>query len=397
MNRLRPQGLLLALVLTTLPASSAHAWPGDIGTPSASRGEIAIIDMQAGVPAFRHDGEACAGPSSSEPGMENISCLTVNEPGEQGSGTATLAPATAIKTAALDLSHKATSHQRAVFPKQPLIGTQPPDPDHESIDFDLFKSEQDNAPDGTQVSRGGLKVEGVNVGAAWAMFGRLAPHRQGSERSEVLAVDSGTDDYAKSEHYHWGGLLAQSLFFNVIENGFRAASDDLIRNLLANKPFWHDYAASLRQFNMRRWNDGDDFLVNYTGHPMQGAVSGFIEIQNDPRGRELRSAQTVNTGRVDSRHSYGPRFTAPIQRSVLWEKQALAMRGEDLPDPLQDSLHRTRHLQALHEQHWMGRFHCHAHGWNPMDACGRYPDPLSATASRATTAPGWCQKSYAVR
>jgi hypothetical protein len=88
------------------------------------------------------------------------------------------------------------------------------------------------------------------------------------------------------ERYHWRGLIAQSLFFNVIENSFRAASDDQIRTLLANKPFWHDYVASVRQFNMRRWNDGDEFLVNYVGHPMQGAVSGFIEIQNDPTGRE---------------------------------------------------------------------------------------------------------------
>jgi hypothetical protein len=39
---------------------------------------------------------------------------------------------------------------------------------------------------------------------------------------------------------------------------------------------------------MRRWNDGDSFVVNYVGHPVQGAVSAYIEIQNDPRGRALR-------------------------------------------------------------------------------------------------------------
>ena len=158
------------------------------------------------------------------------------------------------------------------------------------------------------------------------MFGRLAPRRRGSETSEVLAFNAGTDDYAQSEHYHWGGLLAQSLFFNVIENGFRAASDDQIRNLLANKPFWHDYAASIRQFNMRRWNDGDDFLVNYTGHPMQGAVSGLLRYKMIREAASWRLAQTANTGKVDLRHSYGPRFTAPIQRSVLSEKRALATR-----------------------------------------------------------------------
>jgi hypothetical protein len=36
---------------------------------------------------------------------------------------------------------------------------------------------------------------------------------------------------------------------------------------------------------MGRWGDGDDFLVNYIGHPLEGAVTGDIFIQNDPHGR----------------------------------------------------------------------------------------------------------------
>lgn len=95
-----------------------------------------------------------------------------------------------------------------------------------------------------------------------------------------------------SEHYHWKGLLLQSLEFNIIENSFRIASDDQVRDYLANKPYWHDYVASLKQYNMRRWNDGDNFLTNYVGHAMQGAVSGDIEIQNDPTGRMLEISRS---------------------------------------------------------------------------------------------------------
>ncbi len=94
------------------------------------------------------------------------------------------------------------------------------------------------------------------------------------------------------ERYHWGGLIAQSLFFNGVESAFRIASDDQIRYLVAKKPFWHDYVASMKQFNMRRWNDGDEFLVNYVGHPMQGSVSAYIEIQNSPKDRELQISAT---------------------------------------------------------------------------------------------------------
>jgi hypothetical protein len=97
---------------------------------------------------------------------------------------------------------------------------------------------------------------------------------------------------AYPERYNWGGLIAQSFFFNGIESAFRIASDDQIRYLVAKKPFWHDYVASMKQFNMRRWNDGDEFLVNYVGHPMQGSVSAYIEIQNSPKDRELEISAT---------------------------------------------------------------------------------------------------------
>ena len=80
--------------------------------------------------------------------------------------------------------------------------------------------------------------------------------------------------------YHWRGLLAQSLEFNVIENGFRLATDDTMRFQLAHKPFWHDYVASVKRFNTGRWSDGDSFVVNFVGHPLQGSVAAYLEIQN---------------------------------------------------------------------------------------------------------------------
>ena len=61
-----------------------------------------------------------------------------------------------------------------------------------------------------------------------------------------------------------------------------------MRHLVADGPFWHNYFASLGQWHMDRWSDGDDFLVDDIGHPMQGAVSAFIEIQNSPSQRVLR-------------------------------------------------------------------------------------------------------------
>jgi hypothetical protein len=248
------------------------------------------MGMQQGIVAFPPDSAASC--SERLPAEPRISLATL---GEQGLPGRTSASGRKENVDIPGLQNPNPGHSIYLLPsgksgslKLPtgsLIGSRRPL--HEPIHFELLEPDEENSLDLKEVSSGGLIFNGVNIGTAWTMFGRFAPHRQKAETSHALPDDVGPVDYAKSEHYHWGGLLAQSLFFNVIENGFRAASDDQIRDLLANKPFWHDYAASIRQFNMRRWNDGDDFLVNYIGHPMQGAVSGFIEIQNDPRGREL--------------------------------------------------------------------------------------------------------------
>jgi hypothetical protein len=47
-------------------------------------------------------------------------------------------------------------------------------------------------------------------------------------------------------------------------------------------PYWSDYFHSVG--HLRGWGDGDEFLVNYIGHPLEGAVTGYIQIQNDSKG-----------------------------------------------------------------------------------------------------------------
>ncbi len=51
-------------------------------------------------------------------------------------------------------------------------------------------------------------------------------------------------------------------------------------------PFLKDYITSIK--GVRGWGDGDPFLVNYIGHPFQGAVAGYIQVQNDPGYRRAR-------------------------------------------------------------------------------------------------------------
>jgi hypothetical protein len=114
-------------------------------------------------------------------------------------------------------------------------------------------------------------------------FASPAPHK--TSYFDALAYEDRTIPHA--EGFHWWPALQQSFFFLLIEHGFRIADDPYLRYLLWHKPFWHDYLASTKHFYFNQWGDGDDFIVNYIGHPMEGGVTGNIQIQNDPRGRSL--------------------------------------------------------------------------------------------------------------
>lgn len=76
---------------------------------------------------------------------------------------------------------------------------------------------------------------------------------------------------------NWNGIYAQSSLFLGLQHGFRLATERQTRNPRGN--FWHQYGRSVG--NLHGWADGDPFIVNYIGHPMQGAVASFIWTNND--------------------------------------------------------------------------------------------------------------------
>lgn len=96
----------------------------------------------------------------------------------------------------------------------------------------------------------------------------------------------------ETEGYHWKGLLWQSLGFIAAEDTVRFFSDHYARHLVATGPYWRNYGISMTHWDMTRWSDGDDFLVDDIGHPMQGALSAYLEIQNSPTQRELQFSNT---------------------------------------------------------------------------------------------------------
>lgn len=83
--------------------------------------------------------------------------------------------------------------------------------------------------------------------------------------------------------FSWGGAARQSLFFLGLMHGVRLAFDPISRAGLRG-PFLKDYFNTVERLN--GWGDGNPFYVNYVGHAVEGAVSGFIQIQNDPKGNQ---------------------------------------------------------------------------------------------------------------
>ena len=81
-----------------------------------------------------------------------------------------------------------------------------------------------------------------------------------------------------AETVNWNALFLQSGAFLGIQHGVRIATEPGTREGMRG-PFFGNYARSVG--NMHGWADGDEFYVNYIGHPIQGSVSGYLFTQND--------------------------------------------------------------------------------------------------------------------
>jgi len=97
------------------------------------------------------------------------------------------------------------------------------------------------------------------------------------------------------EHFHWRRALTESFTFLVIEQAYVIHSDFswvVSENGVPFNHYWRDYMQSLSEWTRSGWNDGDPNWYGYVGHPIQGALTGFIQIQNDPQGQRLEFSKT---------------------------------------------------------------------------------------------------------
>src|SRR5262245_22581924 len=89
----------------------------------------------------------------------------------------------------------------------------------------------------------------------------------------------------------WKSLSWQSSVFLGVMHGFRIATEPGSRDELKG-PFFGDYFRTLG--NLHGWSDGDELYVNYLAHPIMGAVSGFLFVQNDRRYRSVEFGRNID-------------------------------------------------------------------------------------------------------
>ena len=75
------------------------------------------------------------------------------------------------------------------------------------------------------------------------------------------------------------GAVSDSIRLLSMQHAVRVGLSSKTRSELGG-PFLKDYGSSIRM--PRTWGDGDGWVINYLGHPSQGAASGWVWLQNEP-------------------------------------------------------------------------------------------------------------------
>jgi len=124
-------------------------------------------------------------------------------------------------------------------------------------------------------------VRGFHFASA-VFLGLLIRPLGGNPAGLIADPIAGESDLAE-QGFQWKMALIQSSLFLGIQHTGRLVEEKTRRELKG--PFWSDYLHSVS--TIHTWNDGDSITTNYLGHPIMGAVAGYIQIVNDPVGRRL--------------------------------------------------------------------------------------------------------------
>jgi hypothetical protein len=106
-------------------------------------------------------------------------------------------------------------------------------------------------------------------------------------RQELDAACQSGTLHGKPCRVHWLPILWEAFEATAYEQAGNIGFDEETRHDLVTNPYWATYIKCVHQFRYRQWRDDDDFMVDYVGHGMQGAIVASSFEQHDPKGRGL--------------------------------------------------------------------------------------------------------------
>lgn len=115
-------------------------------------------------------------------------------------------------------------------------------------------------------------------------------YRSGDDGLTIEQRTSATPNNSKLEEntFQWKSAIKQSGSMLMVQHAFRLTQPKTRQELDVPLMFDSRYRNAIS--GISGWGDGDSFLTNDVAHPMMGAISGFIQIQNDGRARSLEFA-----------------------------------------------------------------------------------------------------------
>ncbi len=120
-----------------------------------------------------------------------------------------------------------------------------------------------------------------------------APLPAASEPPRTLLEDCARDT-AHSPHcrVHWHQLIISTVVFNAFEDAGNLYTGYWYRYETTHGKWWDRYIDSAAGWRWTVWSDQNPFLDDYVGHPMMGAITNDLWIQNDPKSMTVEPSNT---------------------------------------------------------------------------------------------------------
>jgi hypothetical protein len=97
---------------------------------------------------------------------------------------------------------------------------------------------------------------------------------------------------ARNCRVHWGQLLISTTVFNAFQDAGNLYTGYWYRVETTQGDWFNRWIDSAAGWRWNVWTDGNPIMDDYVGHPMMGAITNALWIQNDPKSMTVQQSNT---------------------------------------------------------------------------------------------------------